>query len=111
MAETDNLITTIKAIFQKAKPIMNKVSLINMIKEFVKNGILKEDCDALNQNVDTEADVELLISRLKPQLLKIELRPTCLLIMENHGVCVHKNSQLMQFITCETGIKVIQYSC
>ncbi|CAC5390947.1 unnamed protein product [Mytilus coruscus] len=95
MDETDYLVSIFKALLLEAKPMINIVSLV---KDLVDNGILK-DCDALIQNA--EADVELLISKLIPQLLNNECRVACLSIMENHGVCCHNLIQLMQCITDE----------
>ncbi|XP_063442152.1 uncharacterized protein LOC134722461 [Mytilus trossulus] len=103
MDEKDNVMTIFKALFQNANQINNKESFI---RELVEKGLLK-DCDALNQNVDTEEDVELLVAKLKPQLLKSECRVSCLSIMESHGVCVHNHSQLKRFITCEKELPIL----
>ncbi|VDI46654.1 Hypothetical predicted protein [Mytilus galloprovincialis] len=102
MNNLDNLVTILTRLFQEAKPVTN---IVSMMKDFVEKGVLT-DCDALMQN--PEADVELLVSKLTPQLINNECIFSCLSIMANHGVRVHNYNQLLQ---CITGVKELPLCC
>lgn len=103
MDNLDILVTIFKRLFQEVKSGTN---IVSMIKDFVEKGVLT-DCDALMQN--PEADVELLVSKLTPQLINNESIFSCLSIMANHGVHVHNYNQLLQCITGVKGMITLQY--
>ena len=69
--------------------LLGQTKIINVVQDFVHEGLLKDGDMSLITNADSDAKVlDMMITRLTPYLVDIKYFNCCLSVIANHGVCI-----------------------
>ena len=69
--------------------LLGQTKIMNVVQNFVHEGLLKDGDKSLITNADSDAKVlDMMITRLTLYLVDIKYFNCCLSVIANHGVCI-----------------------
>ena len=69
--------------------LLGQTKIINVVQDFVHEGLPKDGDMSLITNADSDAKVlDMMITRHTPYLVDIKYFNCCLSVIANHGVCI-----------------------